>query len=108
MAKAEAKTEKVPAFRPLGDRLLVRRAEATKQIGNILLPDTSVEKMQKGTVLATGPGKMKDDGTRVPMQVKQGDVVMFGRYAGSELTDLGNDLMVMGENDVLGVLDNGQ
>ena len=95
-------------LRPLGDRVIVKRyPEETKTGGGILLPDTAKKKPQKGTVLAVGPGKLLDDGKRQPLQVKEGDTVLFTAWAGDEFKDRGNEetIMVMHEEDVLAVLD---
>lgn len=94
-------------LRPLGDRIIVRRAESTaKTAGGIILPDNAKEKPQKGTVLAAGPGKMMKDGTRRDLQVKVGDVVLFTAWAGDEFKEKGNpeQLLIMHEEDVLAVV----
>jgi len=88
-------------FRPLGDRVLVRRVEeATKTAGGIIIPDTAKEKPQRGEVVAVGPGK---DGNL--MTVAVGDIVLYGKYAGQELNYDGNDYLIMREDDILVVLD---
>ena len=95
-------------IRPLGDRIVVRRnAAQEKTSGGILLPDTAQNKPQKGEVVAVGPGKVKDDGTRAPMQLKAGDKVLFTSWAGDEFKDRGRDgdILVMHEGDVLCVID---
>lgn len=95
-------------LRPLGDRLIVKRhPEESKTAGGILLPDAAKKKPQKGTVLAVGPGRLLDDGTRRGLQVKEGDTVLFTAWAGDEFKDRGKDetIMVMHEEDVLAVLD---
>jgi chaperonin GroES len=89
---------------PLGDRLVVRKATEKTSKGGILLPETAREKPQKGEVLAVGPGKRGEDGLINPVAVKVGDVVAFQAWAGSEIKDLGDDILVMREDDVLGVL----
>jgi len=95
-------------LRPLGDRLIVKRhAEESKTAGGIVLPDNAKKKPQKGTVLAVGPGKLKDDGSRCGMQVREGDVVLFTAWAGDEFKDRGkgDEILVMHEEDILAVLD---
>ncbi len=95
-------------LRPLGDRLIVKRhPEENKTAGGIVLPDNAKKKPQKGTVIAVGPGKLNDDGTRRGMQVREGDVVLFTTWAGDEFKDhrKGDEILVMHEEDVLAVLD---
>jgi chaperonin GroES len=93
-------------IRPLHDRLIVRRLEEGEQkIGGIIIPDTAKEKPQQGKVLATGSGKVKDDGTRVPLDVKTGDLILFGKYASQDIKLNGEDLLIMREDEVLAVLD---
>ena len=94
-------------IKPLSDRVVVRRTEATeKTAGGILLPDAAKEKPQKGTVLAVGPGRMLKDGTRRPLQVKVGDVVLFTAWAGDEFREnRTDDVLLMHEEDILAVLD---
>jgi chaperonin GroES len=92
-------------IRPLGDRLVVRRAASDeKTSGGIYLPDNAKNKPQKGEVLAVGPGKLNKDGTRRPPQVKEGDVVLFTSWAGNEFKDKGGEILLMNEDDVLAVL----
>lgn len=91
---------------PLGDKILVKRLEAqdvTK--GGIVLPDSAKEKPKEGTVIAVGPGKVVDDGTRGTMQLKKGDRVLFTSYAGTEIKVDGEEYLVMGEDDVLAVVE---
>ena len=93
---------------PLGDRIVVRRHEAQeKTSGGILLPDTAKNKPQKGKVLAVGPGRMLKDGTRRPLQVKEGDTVLFTTWAGDEFKEgrSSDNILLMREEDVLAVLD---
>ncbi|MBM3982129.1 MAG: co-chaperone GroES [Planctomycetes bacterium] len=95
------------ALKPIADRIVVRREAANeKTAGGILLPDTAKNKPQRGTVLAVGPGKMNDDGTRAPMQLKAGDQVLFTSWAGDEFKDRAadGDILLMREGDVLCVL----
>jgi chaperonin GroES len=96
----------VTKVKPLGDKLLVRRVEAEKKTkGGIVLPDTAKEKPAEGMVLAIGAGKLLDSGERAAFQVKKGDRIIFSSYAGSEITIDGEELMVMGEEDVLAVIE---
>ena len=92
-------------FRPLHDRVLVRRIEADeKTTGGIIIPDTAKEKPQEGEVVAVGTGARSDDGTVTPLDVKAGDRILFGKWSGTEVKIDGNDLIIMKESDVLGVL----
>jgi chaperonin GroES len=95
-------------IRPLGDRIVIRRFEAQeKTAGGILLPDTAKNKPQKGKVLAVGPGRLLKDGTRRPLQVKEGDTVLFTTWAGDEFKEgqKRENILLMREEDVLAVLD---
>jgi chaperonin GroES len=93
-------------FRPLGDRVLVRRVEEeAKTKGGIIIPDTAKEKPQEGEVIAVGPGTRDEDGKRIDMDVKAGDRILFGKWSGSEVKIEGEDLIIMKESDILGVLD---
>ena len=93
-------------FRPLGDRVLVRRVEeATKTAGGIIIPDTAAEKPQEGEVLAVGNGAIGDDNERVPLDVKPGDKILFGKWGGTEVKIDGEDLLIMKESDVMGVIE---
>jgi chaperonin GroES len=90
---------------PLHDRIIVEAAaKEEKTAGGIILPDTAQEKPQKGTVLAVGPGKRLDSGKLAPMDVKVGDVVLYGKYGGTEVTVSGKDYTILRVEDVLGVL----
>jgi len=92
-------------FRPLHDRVLVRRVEAEeKTAGGIVLPDTAKEKPKRGIVLATGNGRLLDNGKRSEMQVKKDDEVLFTAYAGTEIKLEGEEYMIMDESDILGVI----
>ena len=92
-------------IKPLQDRVIVKRVdEEEKTAGGIIIPDTAKEKPQQGKVLAVGPGKVMDNGTRVELTVKEGDLVLFGKYAGSEVTMDGDELLIMREDDILGVI----
>lgn len=93
-------------FRPLHDRLLVRRLESEeKTAGGIIIPDSAKEKPMQGEVLATGSGIRSEDGKLTPLDVKAGDLVLFGKWSGTEVTINGEELIVMKESDVFGVLD---
>jgi chaperonin GroES len=92
-------------FRPLHDRVLVRRIEAeAKTAGGIIIPDTAKEKPQEGEVVAVGNGARAEDGTIVPLDVKAGDKILFGKWSGSEVKLDGEDLLIMKESDVLGIV----
>ncbi len=95
------------ALRPLHDRILVKRLEEGEQQseGGIIIPDTAKEKPQQAEVLAVGAGRITDDGNVQPMDVKAGDKVVFSKYAGTEVKVDGDELLVIREDDVLGVLD---
>ena len=94
------------AFRPLGDRVVVKRVEEeAKTKGGIIIPDTVKEKPQEGDVIAVGPGARDDDGNRVPMDVKAGDRILFGKWSGSEVKLDGEDLIIMKESDILGIVE---
>jgi chaperonin GroES len=93
--------------RPLDDRIVVEVLEAEeKTAGGILLPDTAKEKPQRGKVIATGSGKLLDDGKRAPISVKKGDVVIFGKYSGSDVEVDGKELKIMRESEILLRVDN--
>jgi chaperonin GroES len=93
-------------FRPLQDRVLIRRIESDeKTAGGIIIPDTAKEKPQEGEVVAVGPGARSEDGTLHPLDVKAGDRVLFGKWSGSEVKLDGEELMIMKESDILGVLE---
>ena len=94
------------AFRPLGDRVLVKRVEEEARTkGGIIIPDTVKEKPQEGEVIAVGPGSRDDSGKRVDMELKAGDRILFGKWSGSEVKIDGEDLIIMKESDVLGIVD---
>jgi chaperonin GroES len=93
-------------LRPLHDRVLVKRLdEKNEKHGHIIIPDSAKEKPQEGTVIAIGAGKMTDQGKNLPLAVKAGDRILFGKYSGSEVTLRGNEYLIMKEEDVLAVLD---
>jgi chaperonin GroES len=92
-------------IRPLHDRILVRRTkEDEKTAGGIIIPDTAKEKPQKGEVVATGNGRVNDEGKVFPLEVKAGDKVLFSKYAGTDLKFNGEEYLMITENDVLGIL----
>ena len=94
------------ALRPLQDRLLVKRLEDKEQMqGGIMIPDTAKDKPQQAQVLAVGPGRVTDDGKLQAIEVKVGDTVVFGKYAGTEVQVDGDDLLLIRDDDVLGVLE---
>jgi chaperonin GroES len=94
------------AFRPLGDRVLVRRVEEEEKTkGGIIIPDTAKEKPQEGEVLAAGPGARDDNGKIQPLDVRVGDRILFGKWSGTEVKLDGEDLIIMKESDILGVLE---
>ncbi|ESZ19666.1 MAG: co-chaperone GroES [Mesorhizobium sp.] len=94
------------AFRPLHDRILVRRIEVDeKTAGGIIIPDTAKEKPQEGEVIAAGPGARDDSGQLQPLDVKVGDRILFGKWSGTEIKLNGEDLLIMKESDVLGVIE---
>jgi chaperonin GroES len=96
------------AFRPLHDRILVRRIDAEeKSKGGIIIPDTAKEKPQEGEVVAVGPGARNDKGELVALDVKAGDRILFGKWSGTEVKIDGEDLLIMKESDVMGVIEAG-
>jgi chaperonin GroES len=94
--------------RPLHDRILVQRIEEGEQkIGGIIIPDSAKEKPQQGKVVAVGNGKVKDDGGRIALDVKAGDLILFGKYSGQEIKLDGEEYLIMREDEVLAVIDSG-
>ena len=94
------------AFRPLGDRVLIKRVEEeAKSKGGIIIPDTAKEKPQEGEVIATGPGARDDSGKIHALDVKKGDRILFGKWSGTEVKIDGDDLLIMKESDILGVVE---
>ena len=92
--------------RPLHDRIIVQRLEEGEQkIGGIIIPDSAKEKPQQGKVIAAGAGKAKDDGKRIPLDVKAGDKILFGKYSGQEIKLDGEEYLIMREDEVLGVIE---
>jgi chaperonin GroES len=95
-------------IRPLHDRIVIQRLdEGEQKVGGIIIPDTAKEKPQKGKVIAAGTGKIRDDGTRQPPDVKAGDLILFGKYSGQEIRLDGEDYLIMREEEILGVIDGG-
>ena len=95
-------------FRPLHDRVLIRRVEAEeKTSGGIIIPDTAKEKPMEGEVVAVGPGARGEDGKIQPLDVKAGDRVLFGKWSGTEVKLDGEDLIIMKESDIMGVVEHG-
>jgi len=96
----------VANFRPLHDRVVVRRVkEEEKTKGGIIIPDTAQEKPQEGEVIAVGPGGRDEDGERIAMDVKVGDRILFGKWSGTEVKIDGEDLLIMKESDIMGVIE---
>ena len=92
-------------IRPLHDRVIVERIDAVEtSAGGIIIPDTAKEKPQEGKVIAVGKGKRKDDGTLITLDVKEGDSILFSKYAGSEVMIDGNEFLIMREEDILGII----
>ena len=93
-------------LRPLGDRILVKRVkEEERTQGGIIIPDTAKEKPQEGKIVAVGKGKYTDEGKLIPIEVKPGDKILFGKYSGSEFKLEGEDLLILREDDILGIID---
>ena len=94
------------SIRPLNDRIIVRRVEDQEQMrGGLFIPDTAKEKPQEGEVIAVGNGKLLDNGTRIAIDIKAGDKVLFGKYAGTEIKLDGDEYLILREDDVLGVIE---
>jgi chaperonin GroES len=92
--------------RPLHDRIIVQRLEEAEQkVGGIIIPDTAKEKPQQGKVIAVGKGKVKDDGKVLPLDVQQGDTILFGKYSGQEIKIDGEEYLIMREDEVLAVIE---
>jgi chaperonin GroES len=93
-------------FRPLHDRVVVKRLDSeTKTTGGIIIPDTAAEKPQQGEVVAVGPGARDESGKLVPIELKKGERVLFGKWSGTEVKIDGQELLIMKESDIMGVLD---
>jgi chaperonin GroES len=91
-------------IKPLADRVIVAPMEQETMKGGIIIPDTAKEKPQQGKIVATGPGTLNDNGDRVPLEVSKGDIVMYGKYSGTEVNVDGNDYLILRESDVLAIL----
>lgn len=92
-------------IQPLADRVIVERVDAMeKSAGGLYIPDTAKEKPQEGKVIAVGKGKRKEDGTIIPLDVKKGDRILFGKYSGNDVTVNGKEYIIMREEDILGIL----
>ncbi len=98
--------ERIPMkFRPLHDRVVIRRAEGDlKSKGGIIIPDTAKEKPQEGEVIAVGPGARDDSGKLIPLDVKAGDTILFGKWSGTEVQIDGEELLIMKESDIMGIV----
>jgi chaperonin GroES len=95
-----------PKFKPLHDRVLVRRIESeARSAGGIIIPDTAKEKPQEGEVIAAGNGLRREDGTIQPLDVRPGDRILFGKYSGTEVKIDGEELLIMKESDILGIVE---
>ena len=93
-------------FRPLHDRVVVKRLDSeTKTSGGIIIPDTAAEKPQQGEVVAVGPGARDEKGSLVPLDVKKGDRILFGKWSGTEIKLDGEDLLIMKESDIMGIIE---
>ncbi|MFN7917987.1 MAG: co-chaperone GroES [Vicinamibacterales bacterium] len=93
-------------MKPLHDRIIVRRIdEGEQKIGGIIIPDSAKEKPQQGKVIAVGAGKVKEDGKRIPLDVKEGDTILFGKYSGQEIKINGEEHLIMREDEVLAIVD---
>jgi chaperonin GroES len=98
-------TKNAVAVKPLADRVVVRALEETEQMrGGLYIPDTAKEKPQQGEVIAVGPGKFDEKGSRVPMDVKVGDKVLYGKYSGTEVSLEGDTYLILRESDVLAIV----
>ncbi|MBN2010288.1 co-chaperone GroES [candidate division KSB1 bacterium] len=92
-------------IKPLADRVVVKPIEAEeRKSGGIIIPDTAKEKPMQGKIVAAGPGKISDAGEKVPMEVKEGDVVLYGKYSGTEVTIDGEDFLIMRESDIFAII----
>ncbi len=100
-----AKTKKI-GVKPLADRVLIKRIEEEEvKKGGIIIPDTAKEKPQKGEVIAVGPGRLDENGKRIPMEVKEGDKVLFSKYAGTEVKIGDEEYLIMREDDILAIIE---
>ncbi|MDA0785765.1 MAG: co-chaperone GroES [Proteobacteria bacterium] len=91
-------------FRPLHDRVLLKRVDEETTTGGIIIPDTAKEKPMEGKILATGPGSLDKNGARVPLDVQIGDRVLFGKWSGTETMIVGEELLIMKESDIMGII----
>lgn len=92
-------------IQPLSDRLVVKALEDTEEMrGGLYIPDTAKEKPQQGTVLAVGSGRVTDEGAKLPMDIKEGDTILYGKYSGTEVTVDGDELLIIRESDVLAII----
>lgn len=99
------KTKEKLNVKPLADRVVVEPIEETEEMrGGLYIPDTAKEKPQQGRIIAVGPGKLSEDGDRMPMEVEEGDRVLYGKYSGTEVTVDGRELLIVKETDVLAIL----
>ncbi|MFL5735616.1 MAG: co-chaperone GroES [Chloroflexia bacterium] len=102
---AETATQVKTNIRPLGDRVVVKAVERTEQTkSGIFIPDTAQEKPQEAIVVAVGPGKLQDNGTRTPIDLKVGDKILYSKYAGTEIKQLDEDFLILRESDILAVV----
>ena len=92
-------------IKPLHDNILVERLEQEMKKSGIIIPDTAKEKPQQGKVIATGDGRRDDKGNRIPLEVKKGDIILFGKYSGNEIKVEENEYLIMREDDVLGIIE---
>lgn len=92
-------------LKPLQDRIIVERIEEEVKKGGIIIPDTAKEKPQQGKVMAAGPGRFDEKGNRIPMEVKKGDIILFGKYSGSEVRLDDTEYLIMREDDVLAIIE---
>ena len=98
-------TETKVNIKPLGDRVVIRPAQREERTASgVILPDTAKEKPQRGTIVAAGPGKLGEDGKRVALEVSVGDEVLYAKYAGTEIKIAGEDLLIVGEKDILAIV----
>ena len=98
-------TETKVNIKPLGDRVVIRPAQREERTASgVILPDTAKEKPQRGTIVAAGPGKLGEDGKRTPLEVSVGDEVLYAKYAGTEVKVEGEDLLIVGEKDILAIV----
>jgi chaperonin GroES len=95
-------------IKPLHDHILVERIEEETKKGSIIIPDTAKEKPQQGKVIAAGEGRRDEKGNRIPMEVKKGDVILFGKYSGNEIKIDDKEYLIIREDDVLGIIDKGE